>query len=434
MVLDLEERSSIVLDPPPPPLPRGTYSTSVQLRSRYHLRADSLIPVALYVGTPPVLVDGCVIEEISWGWGAGSDAGVLTVADAGGGTIRLYDPERRFDPTNDDSTAVITEIGTRIQVQLAGLPAFTGRVDDVSHDLTTADIAVVDDVSALAAIQFVETSVPAEVASARISRILDLASWPAAARDITAGGVPLQAGTVSQDAWSELVEVTRNELGALWIGPNGFLAWRPRASAWAGGTPSVVFGCPPSDAYLIAMDTRSDQAALVNVLSASRRGGTARTVTDSPSLTSYGRRSHVQNDLELADDPTRDLWQDFYLRRQATPARGIAGFLTRPGSAAIKKILPLPFGAIVRVVDSGHGPDIDRPARWIGAHWTIQPHLIELVSVTGEDASIRRVERHLVIDTPTEWASYVTTPAAINVTAREPGLAITTIPPRPVAL
>jgi len=427
----IETEAAPVGDPVPTPPPPGERSATVRLRSRYVWARDSTIAVALYFGEPPALVSGCDIEEISWSWAASGDDGVLTVADAGGGSIKLYDPERRFDPTNTTSGAVLAGIGTRVLVTLNGVAAFTGRVDDVAHDLVTADIAVVDDVSALASIQFVETAVPAEAASARVTRILDLASWPATKRDITAGGVVLQAGSVAADAWSELVEVTRNELGALWIRPDGVLSWRPRAQAWAGGTPAMVFGCPPSDAYLIDLATRGDQSALVNILTAARRGGTARTVTDTTSLTSYGRHSHVQNDLELNTDGDRDLWQDFYLRRQAQPARGIAGFATRPGAAAVVKALGLPFGTLVRVLDSGHGPDIDRTARWIGARWSLQPAVVELTAVTGEDASIRVVDRTTVIDTAAEWAAVPTFGTLINTAAREPGLVVDKLAPYP---
>jgi len=388
------------------------------------------VTVALYLGEPPVLVDGCVVEEITWGWAASNDSGVLTVADAGGGSIRLYDPGRLFDPTNEEGLAS-AQIGSRVQLVVAGVPAFTGRVDDLAHDLTVATLSVVDDVSALASIAFVETPVPAEAASARVGRILDLAAWPPPRRDVAAGGVLLQAGTVASDAWSELVEVTRNELGALWLRPDGVLAWRPRAAAWAGGAPAMVFGCPPSDAYLIELETRGDQSNLVNILTASRRGGTARTVTDSTSLASFGRHTHVQNDLELADDATRDLWQDFYLRRQATPVRGVGGFVSRPGSAAIAEALALPFGSIVQVVDSGHGPDLDRPARWIGSRWSLRPSVVELVAVVGEDASIREVDRTLVIDTAAEWAAVPTFGTIINTAAREPGLVVDKLAPYP---
>jgi len=193
----------------------------------------------------------------------------------------------------------------------------------------------------------------------------------------------------------------------------------------------MVFGCPPSDAYLIELETRGDQSNLVNILTASRRGGTARTVTDSTSLASFGRHTHVQNDLELADDATRDLWQDFYLRRQATPVRGVGGFVSRPGSAAIAEALALPFGSIVQVVDSGHGPDLDRPARWIGSRWSLRPSVVELVAVVGEDASIREVDRTLVIDTAAEWAAVPTFGTIINTAAREPGLVVDKLAPYP---
>jgi hypothetical protein len=377
---------------------------AVRIRSRYIGDRDATVGVAIYVGEPPLLLDNCVVEEVAWAWASTSDNGVVTVADAGGGTLTLHDPDRRFDPANDQATDPLTKIGTRVQVIVAGVPAFTGRVDDVAHDLVTCQVALVDDISALASIQFVETAVPAETSSARIGRILDLAAWPAAKRDIAAGGIGLQAGTVAADAWSELVEVNRNELGALWITPAGSVAFRPRATAWGQNpTTQMVFGCPPSDVPLVALSTRGDQSDLVNILSAARRTGTQRTVTDSPSLVAFGRHSHVQNDLEMATDALRDAWQDFYLRRQAQPIRGVGGFACRPGAAAIAKALALPFGAVVQIKDEGHGPPIDRLARWVGTRWAIQPHLVELVAVTGEDASFKPVARSLAIDTPAEW-------------------------------
>jgi hypothetical protein len=168
----------------------------------------------------------------------------------------------------------------------------------------------------------------------------------------------------------------------------------------------MTVGCPPSDVPLVALATRGDQSDLVNVLAAARRGGTQRTVTDTSSLATYGRHSHVQNDLELSTDVFRDAWQDFYLRRQAAPVRGVGGFASRPGAAAIAKALALPFGALVQVKDEGHGPPIDRPARLVGARWKIDPGLVEWVAVTGEDASIKPVARTLRIDTPAEWQTY----------------------------
>ena len=273
------------------------------------------------------------------------------------GSIRLYDPERRFDPTNDESAELVTFIGTRVQVVVAGVPAFTGRVDDVDHDLTTATLTMSDDVAVLAAIQFTETNVPAEVASARITRLLDLASWPATHRDITAGGVALQAGTGGLGCVVRVGGGHPQRVGGLVAQAR----WRPRMAAAGlrvgGRDPGHGrLGVRPRTPTSSPWPPAPIKSALVNVLAAARRGGTQRTVTDSASLTTYGRHSHVQNDLELASDGDRDLWQDFYLRRQATPARGVAGFTTRPGAAAIAEALGLPFGAIVRVVDEGHGP------------------------------------------------------------------------------
>jgi len=177
------------------------------------------------------------------------------------------------------------------------------------------------------------------------------------------------------------------------------------------------------------MTTRADQANLVNVLSAARRTGTQATISNADSLTRYGRHSHVQNDLELATDGDRDLWMSFYLTRQAAPALGIAGFSSRPDALALVELLGLPLGAIVAVYDEHHGPIIDRRARYIGARWVVAPAYVEVGAVTGEDASIREVERELILDLGSEFAPYQT--ATSNVTAREPGLQITYAPRMP---
>jgi hypothetical protein len=552
----------------------------IRLRGLPWLRADEqLVPVAIYLGDPGELVEGCDVVEVSWSWGAGDDSGVTTAADAGTGVIRLLDPDRKYDPlTPTDSTG----IATTVRILVAGVPAFRGRIDDVKHDLDVATLTIVDSVGSLAAIQFVETSCPAEVSSARVTRILDLAGWPADRRDVAAGGVQLQAGTLAADAWSELLEVARNELGAVWLTPAGVVTFRPRAAAWSatqteyvvnGGfeqlddpgspypwptgwaaypSPSCLFssppdasinatgrllykcgnatstfayqwvdltpgetytvsalgciangpagrgrvqlvdpnasgaslaileytnlpptlvrksatfvapaggrvqvevgmfeqpdgsaiwvddvsiagppavplaelGCPPSTTYLTSLALAADQSALVNVLAAARRGGTQRTVSDPPSLERYGRHSHVQNDLEVATDGDRDLWQAFYLTRQREPARGVESVSARPGASAIATLLGLPFGGVVHVKDQGHGPDVDVLARWLGTRWTATPSAVLVEAVLGQDQSIAPAQRSLVIDTPAEWSA-VTGTGYANVDARnEPGMTV----------
>lgn len=391
---------------------------------------DTLVPVAVYLGEPPALVDGCDVLELSWSWAAGSDSGVTTTADAGSGRLRLYDPDRVYDPLTPTTSPAA--IGTPVRILVAGVPAFRGRIDAATHDLDVASLTIVDDVAALAAVSFVETSVPAEVSSARISRILDLAAWPTDRRDVAAGGVPLQAGTVAADAWSELVEVARNELGAVWLTPGGVVTFRPRAAAWGGsGAVLANLGCPPSLAYLTDLTLTADAGDLVNVLAAARRTGTQKTISDAASISKYRPRSHVQNDLELATDGDRDLWSAFYLVRSRSPLQGVGSIVARPGASAIATLLGLPFGGIVHIADQGHGPDVDRRARWLGTRWLAAPGYVEVSATLGQDQSIGPVDRALTIDTGAEWLTYQVTPAPTNVTAREPGLQLTYIPQRP---
>ena len=191
--------------------------------------------------------------------------------------------------------------------------------------------------------------------------------------------------------------------------------------------PAATYGCTPSDAYIAAMSMRADAGVMVNVLAAARRGGTQATVTDADSLALYGRHSHVQNDLELATDGDRDLWQSFYLTRQAKPARGVGGITMRPDAAALAQMLGFGMGTIVRIFDEHHGADIDRPARWIGARYSADATGVQVDAITGEDASIRAVDRRRFIDTPGEWASIWRT--GINDNLSEPGIRVLHLPP-----
>ena len=97
----------------------------IRLRGLPWLRADEqLVPVAIYLGDPGELVEGCDVVEVSWSWGAGDDAGVTTAADAGTGVIRLLDPDRKYDPlTPTDSTG----IATTVRILVAGPGSATGR-------------------------------------------------------------------------------------------------------------------------------------------------------------------------------------------------------------------------------------------------------------------------------------------------------------------
>lgn len=117
--------------------------------------------------------------------------------------------------------------------------AFTGMTDDdgytwnPAHESqahrSTAAFGCTDGTRLLAGFDGLEQTAvgQGETSSARVLRILDTALWPAALRDVTAGGVTLKATTLAEAAWTMLLQVCDTDLALLWVKRDGSLAFRP---------------------------------------------------------------------------------------------------------------------------------------------------------------------------------------------------------------
>jgi hypothetical protein len=390
-----------------------------------------VVEIALELLIADVWTDiACDASQASWSWGTSEDGGVTTLPNAANAQLRINDDRRRFDPDNPGSDLYgYLDLRTRGRIRLDGRVAFTGYVDSVVHDLAQATITLTDTITALVAIKFPETSRPAESTSSRVNAILDAAGVRPELRDIEPGGVVLQAGTYSSDAWTEIAAVTRNELGAVWTDPNAVVHWRTRATAWAARTPTIVLGCAPSDAPAGALELGRSPETLRNDLSIARRGGTARAFRDDASITRYGRYGFVQHDLEVSTDGDRDFWAAFYLDRQAIPTHGVSKVaVPAPPPAFVSELLAAPFGEGVRYQDDGHyGDPFTADGRLLGWAWTAQPDTMTVTLGLGAMRAIGLRDRFLSIDTPAEWTA-ATAAGGTNVRAAEPGLTVDVYP------
>ena len=381
----------------------------------------------------------CDATSASWSWGTSEDAGVVTLPNAGSAQLRLNDPDRRMDPDNTGSDLYgLLDVRTPARITLDGWVAYTGYVDTISHDLAVADVALTDPVAALAAVKFVETSRPAETTSARVSAILKLAKWPTTLTDVEGGGVPLQAGTIATDAWSDMADVTRQELGLVWVDREAVVHWRKRATAWADTPPVLTIGCEPSDAIASALELGLDPDTLRNYLSLARRGGTARIYQSTDSQAKYGPYTYVQHDLEHASDGDRDLWGIFYLDRQANPARGPRKVqVHNPSPEFVAKAMEAGFGAVVRYQDDGHyGDPFVYFGRLVGWQWQVsatdQGNDVTVTIGLGRVAAIGPKVRTVRADTAQDFDDMFTYgTACTNVQTDEPGLRLSVIAKRP---
>ena len=278
----------------------------------------------------------CQVKDgISLGAGASDADGVVTRWEAATFAFTLLGAE--FDPwsgpwagiigpsvpvrlrwrTSPGLTSVVDELGLAPAVDSAGWSiAFIGYVDDGGYhyqpdpnpNLCLAQVQAVDHTTVLASFDGLE-QIPAgsgETASARVIRVLDNARWPAADRDITAGGVLLKDTTLANTAWTELLAVADTDLALLWVNRAGQLAYRPTGRVGSGQQLTAVLVVCPDDAaggiQVVDLE-RANPNPTRNIVSISRQVNTGQpeastaTISDQASVARYRARRYGRTDL-----------------------------------------------------------------------------------------------------------------------------------------
>jgi hypothetical protein len=203
----------------------------------------------------------CEVLEVTYRWGAGSEAGVLTKAEAGELDLALWDPDRLLDPLNPESQ-LWGAVRPGIPVRLEGVtsddgrnlwPAAYGYIDEAEHDLATGTgrIRAVDGVSLLGLATFPPGNQP--VANTLRARVRDVVS-----RAGMAGLVPCQpesdfAGIADppvtprdpdkgpEAVWPMILEAAEDALWYVWVDSTGLLRFRDMSSF---PPPALGLGCP----------------------------------------------------------------------------------------------------------------------------------------------------------------------------------------------
>jgi len=226
----------------------------------------------------------------------------------------------------------------------------------------------------------------------------------------------------------------------VWVDREGVVHWRKRATAWADTPPVLVIGCEPSDAIASGLELGMDPDTLRNYMSLARRTGTARILQSTDSMTRYGPYTYVQHDLEHASDGDRDLWGQFYLDRQSTPAHGPRKVqVANPDSLFVSKAMEAGFGAVVRYQDDGHyGDPFVYFGRLVGWQWQVsatdQGNDVTVTIGLGRVAAIGPKQRNLRIDLAEDFDTMLSWPTACtNVQTDDPGLRLSVIAKRPGA-
>jgi hypothetical protein len=333
------------------------------------------------------------LDGLSLGAGSQSADGVVTRWEAATCALDVYGAA--FDPRSGPWAGLLgPSIPVRVRWRVPGavdwVTAFLGYTDDdgFSYDPKTkqAHLSATDATRIFNAFDGVEQNSQGggETAAQRVTRIADMVGWDTEARDITAGGVAVQATTLAQNAWTMLLQIADTDLALLWINRAGQLAYRPQGKVSPSRRLNVVIGCDPSsvpdDATLIKAVQMAGQQPTVtrNIVSISRQqieGDTddtpvTVTVRDDASIERYLPHTYQRTDLiHLADEWSRRI-ANAILQSSAWPA-------SSPESTELDTRLDVGAGPLLLglepslsvIVDDGFRPWICGPAGWTVEIW-----------------------------------------------------------------
>ena len=205
----------------------------------------------------------------------------------------------------------------------------TGFLYQQSRDVgivSTTTITAVDGfrLANLATLTTVAGSAAGDLASTRVTQILDAIAWPASMRDIDTAATTVQANpTTVATALVKLQQATDSEYGALYIDPSGNMVMQNRAftSSSIGGTATIFSddgtGIPYSQVRFLFNDD-----LVYNSGSVTRIGGTAQTAENAASIALYFKHSYNRTDLIMQTDAVAlDYVRAYIASRQATTVR-----------------------------------------------------------------------------------------------------------------
>ena len=326
-----------------------------------------------------------VIAPLAFGAGSSAD-GVVTRWEAATAAFTMIGAT--WDPRSGPYVGLLGPgLPVRVRWRPTGavdwLVAFVGACDDdgFTYDPKTfqAQIAATDGTRVFAAYNGVEQNSQGggETASARVTRIADMVAWPAGSRDITAGGVTVQATTLADEAWSMLLAVADTDLALLWLTRAGALAFRPEAKVTPSTEITAVVGCsppnvPPGVEVIDPVNITGQQpVSLRNIVSISRQAAsdtdTAATVTlrDEPSISRFLAHTYQRTDLIHTDDNWSTTVAQAILMASAWPSTAPAQIElnSRADPAASALLLGLEPSLSIQVFDGIRTWTVE-PAGW----------------------------------------------------------------------
>ena len=251
---------------------------------------------------------------------------------AGSATVKIYDPEGRFNPQNSSSDLYgqLTPLRKlRISASYGGTDyyLFSGYTTtyaysyDQAENMSYVDITAVDGFRLfnLAGVTTITGQSAGQDTGTRINKILDTVSFPNSLRSIDTGNSTVQADpATSRTALQAIVNCEFSEQGAFYMSTEGNAVFKNRANtiASAGGTPiqfNQTGGIPYKN-----LKFAFDDKLIINQATITRTGGSAQYAEDTGSVATYFPHSVNYADLVVQTDADANNIARIYVATRST--------------------------------------------------------------------------------------------------------------------
>jgi len=259
--------------------------------------------------------------------------GPIVEYNAGTATVTLLNDDGLLDPAVMTQSAVGADIRIRNVHDGVTYSVFRGTISSwlpelraPSHAVVTVQAADAFDDLANNKLAALITPVGAgEDTGARINRILDAASWPAADRDIAVGKSTHQATNLDGSALELAQKAVLSEAGELYTDGNGVIVFRNRLAVLTSArsnTSQATFGTNTAGGelpYVGSPGMSNDRSELANTVRATIAGGTQQSASDATSIARNRERVVEETDLTLQTDSEALSWAKFVLTQNKNP-------------------------------------------------------------------------------------------------------------------
>lgn len=266
-----------------------------------------------------------------------STAGAVSVADgaphhlvgtwdAADKKARLYVDGVLVNTSTASTDVTLYAVRAPLVPRIAAAPITTSwsRFDGIIDEVAMYDLALTDD-QVTAHFEAGADPWTGDTTGERVARVLDLAGWPAADRDLDTGrsimGPYLDA---ESNALSIAQRAEATEGGALWQAPDGRITFRDRHAAiqdWNATVSQAAFtddGAATNPQHYTVLDLSYDDTLIINEASVTWDDGTE-TSRDQTSVDAY-TRSAVRVETSLTTAPEARDRGDWLLERYKNPA------------------------------------------------------------------------------------------------------------------